>query len=51
MTQGQLHLRVPSETIDRIDRWRSARTCPPSRAAAVRFLLGYALDQLERPEP
>lgn len=42
-----LQTRVRAGFVERLDRWREAYPGPPSRAAAMRWLMAEALDRWE----
>lgn len=37
-------LRMEDDLIERLDRWRTSQTVPPSRAAAIRYLVAEGLN-------
>lgn len=43
---SRLELRLPPDLLDKIERWRNSQPVPPTKAAAVRYLLEYAVDAL-----
>jgi hypothetical protein len=44
-----LHMDVTDDWMDRLDAWRESQTVPPSRAAAVRFMVDSYLDSVGAP--
>jgi hypothetical protein len=46
--QIQLAFRAPTEFIERLDRWRVKQIGPPSRGAAVRWIVDQYLKSMER---
>jgi hypothetical protein len=41
---GRLEIRVPEALINAIEKWRLRQTVPPSRSAAIRYLIESGLE-------
>jgi hypothetical protein len=44
MLSERFEMRFNPELVEKIDQWRNAQPVPPSRAAAIRYLLEKALE-------
>jgi hypothetical protein len=50
MKTGHLDLRVEQDLVDKIDAWRGLHPLPPSRAAAISYMLeGWLKDHGKQP--
>jgi hypothetical protein len=45
MLSERFEMRFAPELVEKIDRWRNAQTVPPSRAAAIRYLIEESLSR------
>jgi hypothetical protein len=43
MRDERFEMRVPRELLARVDEWRQEQTVPPTRAAAMRYLIEQGL--------
>src|SRR5580658_1144741 len=48
---SRLELRLPPDTLDRIERWRQRQAVPPTKAAAIRHILELGLAEAEKGAP
>ena len=44
MLSERFEMRFNAELVEKIDQWRNTQPVPPSRAAAIRYLLEKALE-------